>query len=91
LNGQQKSADGDSVMISPVQPAGPASESSSAQRRGGDEAFARMLSDLETKIQIQQQQQMQQALQEQYESITANMQRQIQELRSQVHHPKHDQ
>ena len=36
-------------------------------------------------------QQQQQALQEQYEKIMASMQRQIQELRSQLQHPKHDQ
>jgi hypothetical protein len=37
------------------------------------------------------QQQQHQALQEQYEKSMASMQRQIQELRSQLQHPKHDQ
>ena len=71
---------------------------SMASRSGADNAVDRAVDDLRARMDKQQetfekrfQQQQQQALQEQYEKIMASMQRQIQELRSELQHPKHDQ
>ena len=73
---------------------------SMASRSGADNAVDRAVDDLRARMdkqqetfekRFQQQQQQQQALQEQYEKIMASMQRQIQELRSELQHPKHDQ
>jgi len=68
---------------------------SMADRSGADNAVDRTVDDLRARIEtfgkrFQQLQQLQQQ-QEQYEKIMASMQRQIQELRSQLQHPKHDQ
>jgi vacuolar-type H+-ATPase subunit H len=77
-----------------------------ADSSGADNEISRTVDDLRARMdkqqetfenrfqqmqQQQQQQQQQQVLQEQYEKIMASMQRQIQELRSQLQHPKHDQ